>query len=180
VKTEFICVTFINLIYLVVCLFVWWCLTPGSRVHENMKSHRWVKRVGNGRIVDMGVIPNICLFYLYLFEWTAVQHDFHITKYACRIANRKCMKDRQHNRLKKNEQKANNFDKTLHRKLKLININLLKTGYNHLLRKSKKFLPGPSVSSTNKTERHDIIEILLLKVALSTIKQTSKQLDILD
>ena len=50
------------------------------------------------------------------------------------------MKDRQHNRLKKKEQKANNFDKILHRKLKLININLLKTGYNHLLRKSKKFL----------------------------------------
>jgi hypothetical protein len=27
------------------------------------------------------------------------------------------MKDRQHNRQKKKEQKANNFDKTLHRKL---------------------------------------------------------------
>jgi hypothetical protein len=34
--------------------------------------------------------------------------------------------------------------------------------------------PGPSVSSANKTDRHDIIEILL-KVALSTIKQTNKQ-----
>ena len=33
---------------------------------------------------------------------------------------------------------------------------------------------GPSVSSANKTDRHDIIEILL-KVALSTIKQTNKQ-----
>jgi hypothetical protein len=31
--------------------------------------------------------------------------------------------------------------------------------------------PGPAVSPTNKTERHDIAEILL-KVALSTIKQT--------
>jgi hypothetical protein len=30
------------------------------------------------------------------------------------------------------------------------------------------------VSSTNKTERHDITEILL-KVALNTIKQTNKQ-----
>ena len=33
------------------------------------------------------------------------------------------------------------------------------------------FFPGPPVSSTNKTDRHDITEILL-KVVLSTIKQT--------
>ena len=33
---------------------------------------------------------------------------------------------------------------------------------------------GPPVSSTNKTDRHDIIEILL-KVALNTTKQTNKQ-----
>jgi hypothetical protein len=33
------------------------------------------------------------------------------------------------------------------------------------------FSPGPPVSSTNKTECHDINEILL-KVALNTIKQT--------
>jgi hypothetical protein len=33
------------------------------------------------------------------------------------------------------------------------------------------FSPGPPVSSTNKTDRHDITE-LLLKVALNTIKQT--------
>jgi hypothetical protein len=33
------------------------------------------------------------------------------------------------------------------------------------------FSPGPAVSSTNKTDRHDIAEILL-KVALNTIKQT--------
>jgi hypothetical protein len=31
------------------------------------------------------------------------------------------------------------------------------------------------VSSTNKTDRHDITEVLL-KVALNTIKQTKKQL----
>jgi len=31
------------------------------------------------------------------------------------------------------------------------------------------FSPGPPVSSTNKTDRHDITEIVL-KVALSTIK----------
>jgi hypothetical protein len=36
------------------------------------------------------------------------------------------------------------------------------------------FSPGPPVSSTNKTDRHDITEILL-KVALNTIKQTNKQ-----
>ena len=35
------------------------------------------------------------------------------------------------------------------------------------------FSPGPPVSSTNKTDRHDIAEILL-NVALSTIKQTNK------
>jgi hypothetical protein len=33
------------------------------------------------------------------------------------------------------------------------------------------FSPGIPVSSTNKTDRHDITEILL-KVALNTIKQT--------
>ena len=33
------------------------------------------------------------------------------------------------------------------------------------------FSPGPPVSSTNKTDRHDITEILL-KVTLNTIKQT--------
>jgi hypothetical protein len=33
------------------------------------------------------------------------------------------------------------------------------------------FSPGPPDSSTNKTDRHDITEILL-KVALNTIKQT--------
>ena len=36
------------------------------------------------------------------------------------------------------------------------------------------FSPGPPVSSTNKTDPHDIPEILL-KVALGTIKQTNKQ-----
>jgi len=36
------------------------------------------------------------------------------------------------------------------------------------------FFPGPTVSSTNKTDRHDITEILL-KVVLDTIKQANKQ-----
>jgi hypothetical protein len=36
------------------------------------------------------------------------------------------------------------------------------------------FSPGPPVSPTNKTDRHDIAEIFL-KVALNTIKQTNKQ-----
>jgi hypothetical protein len=36
------------------------------------------------------------------------------------------------------------------------------------------FFPGTQVSSTNKTGRHDITEILL-KVALNTITQTLKQ-----
>jgi hypothetical protein len=36
------------------------------------------------------------------------------------------------------------------------------------------FSPGPPVSSTNKTDRHDIAE-MLLKVALNTIKQTSNK-----
>ena len=35
------------------------------------------------------------------------------------------------------------------------------------------FSPGPPVSSINKTDRHDITEILL-KVALNTIKQIHK------
>jgi hypothetical protein len=37
------------------------------------------------------------------------------------------------------------------------------------------FSPGPLVSSTNKTDCHNIAEILL-KVALNTIKQTNKQI----
>jgi len=37
------------------------------------------------------------------------------------------------------------------------------------------FSPGPPVSSNNKTDSHDIAEILL-KVALNTIKQTNKPL----
>jgi hypothetical protein len=37
------------------------------------------------------------------------------------------------------------------------------------------FFPGPPISSTNKTDRHDITKILL-KVALSTIKQTKHQM----
>ena len=41
------------------------------------------------------------------------------------------------------------------------------------LQKGQWFSPGPPVSSTKKTDRHDITEILL-KVALSTIKQTNK------
>ena len=38
------------------------------------------------------------------------------------------------------------------------------------LAKGRWFSPGPPVSSTNKTDRHDITEILL-KVTLKTIKQ---------
>jgi hypothetical protein len=41
-----------------------------------------------------------------------------------------------------------------------------------------RFIPGPPVSSTNKTDRYDITEILL-KVALNTIKQTNKQNNII-
>ena len=39
------------------------------------------------------------------------------------------------------------------------------------------FSPGPQVSSTNKTDRHDITKILL-KVSLNTIKQTYKHTNI--
>ena len=41
------------------------------------------------------------------------------------------------------------------------------------LAKGRWFSPGLPVSSTNKTDRHDITEIVL-KVALNTIKQTNK------
>jgi hypothetical protein len=41
-------------------------------------------------------------------------------------------------------------------------------------RLGKSFSPGPPVSYTNKTDRHDITETLL-KVALNIIKQTNKQ-----
>ena len=42
-----------------------------------------------------------------------------------------------------------------------------------LLATGRWFSPGSPVSSTNKTDRHEITEILL-KVALRTIKQTNK------
>ena len=38
----------------------------------------------------------------------------------------------------------------------------------------RRFSPGTSVSSTNKSDRHDIAEILL-KVALITINQQNNQ-----
>jgi hypothetical protein len=40
------------------------------------------------------------------------------------------------------------------------------------------FSPGTSVSSTNKTDCHDIAEILL-NVALNTIKETNKHQNLL-
>jgi hypothetical protein len=42
-----------------------------------------------------------------------------------------------------------------------------------LLATGRWFSPGPPVSSTNKTDRHDITKILL-KVVLNTIKQTNR------
>ena len=41
----------------------------------------------------------------------------------------------------------------------------------HLLATGRNFFPGPPISSTNKTDHHDITEILL-KVALNTINQS--------
>ena len=46
------------------------------------------------------------------------------------------------------------------------------------LRQVGGFCPGPPVSSTNKTDRHDISEILL-KVALDTIKHRINVSDVL-
>jgi hypothetical protein len=46
-----------------------------------------------------------------------------------------------------------------------------------LLAHGRWFSPGTPASSTTKTGRHDITEILL-KVALNTIKQTNKQTNI--
>ena len=46
-----------------------------------------------------------------------------------------------------------------------------------LLAHGRWFSPGSPASSTTKTGRHDITEILL-KVALNTIKQTSSIVDI--
>ena len=49
---------------------------------------------------------------------------------------------------------------------------VLKSIYT-LYKEGKRFSPGTLVSSTNKTGRHDITEILL-KVALNTINQIKK------
>ena len=49
------------------------------------------------------------------------------------------------------------------------------SAYHHWLATGRWFSPGPPVSSTNKTDRHDITEVLL-KVPLNTIKhKTNKQ-----
>ena len=50
-------------------------------------------------------------------------------------------------------------------------------GVQHYVIIDRWFSLGPPVSSTNKTDRHKITEILL-KVALSTIKQTNKQTEV--
>ena len=47
--------------------------------------------------------------------------------------------------------------------------------YN-MLATGRWFSPGPPVSFTNKTDRHDITEILLKK-PLNTIKQTNKYIN---
>jgi hypothetical protein len=47
-----------------------------------------------------------------------------------------------------------------------------------LLAHGRWFSPGTPASSSTKTGRHDMIEILL-KVALNTIKQTNKQINML-
>jgi hypothetical protein len=50
---------------------------------------------------------------------------------------------------------------------------LFKLRRHNSLATGRWFSPGLPVSSTNKTDRHDITEILL-KVALNTIKQTNQ------
>ena len=47
------------------------------------------------------------------------------------------------------------------------------------LRQVGGFLRGHPVSSTNKTDRHDITEPVLLKVALNTIKQINNSISAL-
>ena len=48
-----------------------------------------------------------------------------------------------------------------------------------LLARGQWFSPGPPVSSSDKTDRHDITEILL-KVVLNTTKQTNKHVIVTD
>ena len=50
----------------------------------------------------------------------------------------------------------------------------LRSPNDYYLLRQAFFSPGIPVSSTNKTDHHDIAEILL-KVALNTFKQTNKQ-----
>ena len=50
-------------------------------------------------------------------------------------------------------------------------------GVQHYVIIDRWFSLGPPVSSTNKTDRHKITEILL-KVTLNTIKQTNKQTEV--
>jgi hypothetical protein len=51
--------------------------------------------------------------------------------------------------------------------------------YSRNASRALKFSPGPPVSSTNTTDRHDITE-LLLNVALNTNKQTNKTNNFVD
>ena len=56
--------------------------------------------------------------------------------------------------------------------LKALNINFLDEIVCQWLATGRWFSPGTRVSSTNKTDRHDITDEILLKVALNTITLT--------
>jgi hypothetical protein len=55
---------------------------------------------------------------------------------------------------------------------RLVEFQDMSTGTYAISATGQWFSPGPLVSSINKTDHHDITEILL-KVALNTIKQTN-------
>jgi hypothetical protein len=78
---------------------------------------------------------------------TPLYEEFEDTEWVIRI--RIAKKNRQHNGQKKMYKRTNKDLQNIHIRL------------------------GPPISSTNKTDRHDITEILL-KVVLSTIKQANK------